>query len=170
MRIQQNLFQLYSTLLPELRATNEPAAGAALRELDPSEDRSEMPPSKWLDIEYHYRFTGSSQDNLPKLFLAGWTRSAPFVAVIYRTYRGKNISLSSTDGLRAPAVSLPPLFYQGARKLMLFAVGYWVFKEHKGKNPLIRGRDKITDFYWIFRKNFLFLSWSSISASSKFLV
>lgn len=42
----------------------------------------------------------------------------------------KMIPPSSTDGLRAPAASLSPLFYQGARKLMLFAVGYSVFKVH----------------------------------------
>lgn len=75
--------QLYSTLLPELRATYEPAAGAALRESHPSEDRSEVPPSKWLDTEYHYRLTGSLRNSLPRLFWAGWTRSAPFLAVVF---------------------------------------------------------------------------------------
>ena len=33
----------------------------------------------WMNIEYHYRFAGSSQDNLPELFLAGWTRFAPLL-------------------------------------------------------------------------------------------
>ena len=73
-----------------------------------------------------------------------------FVAVVYRTDSEMMVSLRSTDGLRAPAASLSPLFHQGARKLMLFVVGYTVFKEHKRISPLIRGRDKITDFYRTF--------------------
>ena len=32
----------------------------------------------WMNIEYHYRFTESPQDNLPKLFLTGWTRCTSF--------------------------------------------------------------------------------------------
>lgn len=100
-------FQLYLTLLPELRATNEPAVGTALRELNPSEDRSEMPPSKWLDIEYHYRLTGSSQDNLPKLFLAGWTRSAPLLPSFIEQ-AVKNLLLSYRWSSRTRRIAFPP--------------------------------------------------------------
>ena len=66
----------------------------------------------WMNIEYHYRFTGSSQDNLPKLFLAGWTRCAPFLPSFIEQ-AGEKIFCCSTDGLRAPAASLPPFFIRG---------------------------------------------------------
>jgi hypothetical protein len=58
-----------------------------------------------------------------------------FFAVVYRTGRGKNLLLFYRWSSRTRRIA-SPLFYQGARKLMLFAVGYLVFKEHE-KKPLI---------------------------------
>ena len=66
----------------------------------------------WMNIEYHYRFTGSSQDNLPQLFLAGWTRYAPFMAVIYRTGKGKNLNVLQMVFAHPPHRS-PPFFSGG---------------------------------------------------------
>lgn len=47
----------------------------------------------WMNIEYHYRFTGSSQDNLPRSFLAGWTRCAPFMPSFIELAEVKNLAV-----------------------------------------------------------------------------
>ena len=122
------LFWLYSTLLPEPRATYElpepratyePAAGAALRESHPSEDRSEVPPSKWLDTEYHYRLTGSLRNSLPKLFWAGWTRSAPFMAVVFYRSAERRYSFRKFYRWSSRTRRIAASPRQGAHKLTL---------------------------------------------------
>lgn len=67
----------------------------------------------WMNIEYHYRFTGSSQDNLPQLFLAGWTRYAPFMAVVYRTGKENDSSKFYRWSSRTRRIALPPFLSGG---------------------------------------------------------
>ena len=55
------------------------------RESHPSEDLSELPPSKWLDRSI--RLTLSLRSSLPKLFSGRWTRFAPCLAVVYAVAR-----------------------------------------------------------------------------------
>ena len=78
------------------------AAGCRATGLRPSEDLSELPPLRSVVAGqvYHYRLAGSSQNSLPKLLLAGWSRSSPYWAVF--------IQKICTGGLRASAKSLFP--------------------------------------------------------------
>ena len=72
------------------------------RVLHPSEDLSELPPLRSVVAGqvYHYRLAGSSQNSLPRLLPAGWSRSSPYWAVF--------IQKICTGGLRASAKSLFP--------------------------------------------------------------
>ena len=61
------------------------AAGCRSTGLRPSEDLSELPPLRSVVAghAYHCRLAGSSQNSLPRLFLAGWV---PLVTLLGRLY------------------------------------------------------------------------------------
>ena len=103
---------------------------AAPRVLHPSEDLSELPPLRSVVAGqgYHYRLAGSSQNSLPKLLLAGWSRSSPYWAVF--------IQKICTGGLRASSASL---FHFWLIRLMSFSRWICTFqaaREHVLKIPL----------------------------------
>ena len=66
------------------------AAGCRSTGLRPSEDLSELPPLRSVVAgqAYHCRLAGSSQNSLPRLFLAGWV---PLVTLLGRLYAGASL-------------------------------------------------------------------------------
>lgn len=56
------------------------------RDFHPSEDLSELAPT-YAGQVYHYRLTGLWRNSLPGLLWAGWTRWAPYMAVIDADFR-----------------------------------------------------------------------------------
>lgn len=111
---------------PSLGRQSEPAAGAALRESHPSEDLSELPPLlvTVAGQGYHCRLTGSWRNSLPGLFWAGWTRWAPYLAVVDAGPGPAQVVLAHPPHRLSPS--------SGGCQLTLFATGYSHFKEPWG--------------------------------------